>query len=1618
MASFGWLAGVHYSPHSSDATHAAFACVLGMPWATRAGIDHWSEDPAHTQVLSQQHCEQGLAEWLAPWTTHQVGWQLWTGQGNAWKAIGAPLPPAKIVRGLQGGQAIRGRAARRLHALVAGHESALGFLPGGQDGEALTYPIVSAGVAQLAAPISDALLGASAVFRVARTDLPAGALIAALPVFRLADGSVLAPTGNTRDRGNGRVEFAYTAAQKTAGRVSFQFVGCVVECLRAADCTACEEVAPGGVTIRSRMPDRQLYAEVSRQFSPLRLWIEAVQRTMEAAPSGTARDFCKGLVRLLGCGEDELEGGLAVGSVYELVLGHDGFAQLFKVADHADYRTRARAILLAYDAALKSDADGSKVVAPLLARFADRLRRLGFEPEQDWADHLARRAALAEPLAARDMDHARPLVDALLPQTRKARAVCAAWLAAVLPLVVPPGADGEAASLALVARTAEALKAGDSGADPVVDDDVLRIWNGQMDYCPGYWEALHEKDDIAEALRDDALRDRYVTQAVTDRAACAGRAQVLAEYERARTGVLKFAQDDTPGADDPPLQIRYAPPGVEEQDFRGCILALRAGTPLKGGGAGWQAARWITTFSIHAPSGSDGFEQDPVQDEGNATAVLLDTQGATRSDGLVEQVAFYAGASVFAAPEAEEQPAQSARPPVPELVRRVPPPGEMPPLAYGLYYQGLRGTVDNAGVILEDALREPTLPGEPRAFEDIDAKWWPATSFRYLSRQAPGAPALAGANDWGVAQETRSFRAMDTSAEGAVRTDGDIRPGHSVAVLYGGDGYRDAQARQVLHVHAPSVSPVFMERWLAADIAVPANDASRWAPVAMLAPDEVRQLLVDARRQHAPKTKDGRTQLGLTHPAVTAIDVTVHWYSPEHELLASETLRFALKHLDGGAWLRDEHCKLSLERLDDDRVDQRSFRAVPGGFVLGIPKGMRAKVEAASVIPLAHAQGDFARLMKAALVADHPAQVERPYRLSGNELVTRRPPDLWVESLPDVPGDLARQLAFAAADFELRLPASADDPQLMSLRFARAKATPAAWIAGVALTLKRWQWAGYQDDFPDAEALADWLPLYAGTTDTMPAIPGASFTTLHRAAGAASEWLLGSLVMEPVKLPWPRPASHMGFVVRGVPRFASLLREDLKAGGGQAFVYGTVRGVLPAQPHRLAPPVWKEAIPLPQTVAPGAHGSRTAVPPGNLVVLQDPMYDTADTAAFGGVAERLELDTLATWQHGIAEIGPNPIFHASPQSAGAPAAQPRLELGLPFGLGYDRVVGGRPAQTGAVVRPRDSAGQWLLAKCRLRRYLVPDLVLGSLVRPAADGKRNIGARKAEDGWVPEDFAVYAKAAVGRLALGSYVFRTLPAATAAQVKGRSLVYLVTWHRDRFAEAEITWRPLVHLYAAGNGSAGWELLDRATPFAQDRYPAGAATGAPQPVDIDVAGDVHRATVSDFTDSRWLTFIGSFGRPGVQVTPAMQLTRLQDGNYELRDSGGAALPQLTPVAQASASLLLLFAPQLDLMRGQLDAEGGELVGVYAATSVPAHAARVTFDVPILPCARQDAELRGVVMQVQRRNVQEDRAGLGLGANQWDVMVASLFPAEASAREAALRFVPEYFGPLPVRQ
>jgi hypothetical protein len=326
-------------------------------------------------------------------------------------------------------------------------------------------------------------------------------------------------------------------------------------------------------------------------------------------------------------------------------------------------------------------------------------------------------------------------------------------------------------------------------------------------------------------------------------------------------------------------------------------------------------------------------------------------------------------------------------------------------------------------------------------------------------------------------------------------------------------------------------------------------------------------------------------------------------------------------------------------------------------------------------------------------------------------------------------------------------------------------------------------------------------------------------------------------------------------------------------------------------------------------------------------------------------------------------------------------------------------------------------GKWVLAKCRMRRLVDPELVSGSEI-PVHENVARLNLRLVEDGWVPEDVAIYCEAALERIDFGNDCRLDL-AVVGVKVPA---VYLVTWHRDRWGTAKPSWRPLVKIYSTDQKFRVWE----AQPVVYrevGKTDFEAASAGQINLTLSAHATVRRLAVSDYTESRWLTFIGSFGKEAPVPKESLKIRHI-DGAFVLSPTDGVGeatkWPELFKAGDLRSSLLLVFEPRRDLMRGEFAQDGGALRGVYAMREQPNLAnGSATFDLALLRVEGNSKGCKAVLIQLQRHNVETTTPEWSMVENSWPDMVNAMFPRQkedGSGSEASLRFLPEFIGEITI--
>ena len=368
---------------------------------------------------------------------------------------------------------------------------------------------------------------------------------------------------------------------------------------------------------------------------------------------------------------------------------------------------------------------------------------------------------------------------------------------------------------------------------------------------------------------------------------------------------------------------------------------------------------------------------------------------------------------------------------------------------------------------------------------------------------------------------------------------------------------------------------------------------------------------------------------------------------------------------------------------------------------------------------------------------------------------------------------------------------------------------------------------------------------------------------------------------------------------------------------------------------------------------------------GNLLVFNDAMRRTDSFARQGGLGDTIEVDLLQTRQvmfksqeTVFSQIGPNPIFHRSPVKDGAlppDFAKRTLKVSAPHGLTYDLVRNAKVAQTAILVQPalydtsqddgvsiEGAPSEWQLAQVRVRRMILPETQLNAALtrRQLSGTKFEFDLRWRREGLerIPGDFAVdLARADPVALVINvDGVEYKLKLPEYAPVD-ESLRLMVSFHKGRWDPQQPSdpvkvmpyWAPQIYAQRRQRDSMGWVTIGRSTCHGREPWLAG--DGKITLVVTDASSPAaYGVQMSDYTDARWLLFMGAIPGTGRQPPEEYILTPYQkDGKLRLTLSRGTFGDLAGPPQDAmhwtddrtEFFVLFVSTPPSNIMAGRFD-------------------------------------------------------------------------------------------------
>jgi hypothetical protein len=953
----------------------------------------------------------------------------------------------------------------------------------------------------------------------------------------------------------------------------------------------------------------------------------------------------------------------------------------------------------------------------------------------------------------------------------------------------------------------------------------------------------------------------------------------------------------------------------------------------------------------------------------------------------------------------------------------------LPLLGYGLAYKAVATPLDNAGAAVDPVLRSG--PAQLTPAPDLgnfaaagDAK----ESFHFRSSEPPGKPVLKHVLDpaktvidaglYELSGETQAHAYQAAHVEGLQR---------DVALLTADTHWFPKTAQHCsFRVEPPGSHFAFIERWINTDRVLVANNQAAHVSDPQFKNVDSRALRDFAQRFRETKEK-GVGGTASYHPAVRAIGVQV--WSPAK----SKAVIVPFDPVSAGLTLSGFALTVDVQAVAAP-ADLDITKDAGGRVVVQVPQGRFVRVRLFSLVPekFFASEGTNGRFAEGIQIAPQDAAPE----FAADKYAAFGPSELWFETLPQWNPALLHAKATVTLDAPREDAGGLVSPNLVTARIDFGAEDWAPWVKGVHAQQHEWHWTGYPVEFPRAsDDLSKWLPSLAGV-ESFRKVIDPEFTTGF--ARPTSTWKIGAdasngELFHRWELPaGRRPARYGAVFVRPMLRFRRLMNPRVFNDGPvllerKIWAAGSlIAGRAEAGTYvRLPTPVLRHAIPLTATYDPEHPRRRDAN--GVLLVLNEAIRRTDDLAAFGGISDTIELDLVESRVGGLPELGNNPIMH--PLRAPAAAAT-GLSLKPAIGLGFDIGRNPKVAQTALVVQPVGGNGQWLLAKARLRRVLLPETELGTLVTSQGTASRLANRIEGEE-VIPPDFAVDVDGpALGELKLAFPGQDTVTVKLPTHDPG-AFRYVLSWHKGRWGTGEAVprWRCQALLQEQTPAGLEWRTVNKVSC---DQNGGSQVPLALSGAECRVEGParrqftLRRIRLSDYTDPQWLTFIGSFGsrRPAAYEDLVVTADGAGGVTLQVRPESSAALPALQGLdaslawhTDPSFHLLLVTRPTSDVTRDRAGPEAGMLVGAYWMRAGKFES------LPYEVGAAAEANLDGCcahILALQRVTALSDEEVKELQKiGTLPQLLAHIFPTqELGARESLARFLPEFIGPIPVEK
>lgn len=1055
------------------------------------------------------------------------------------------------------------------------------------------------------------------------------------------------------------------------------------------------------------------------------------------------------------------------------------------------------------------------------------------------------------------------------------------------------------------------------------------------------------------------------------------------------------------------IQIDSETPEIGDQLIRGYAIALRCEIPNVEQDEMKVKQEWITNTQITCHHDQGSFV---ISDKNGAASIGMCAIGSAEINGMRVTRAVYDGAPLCSVPGSSKR-QDSTNPPIRHIswltndkefdadgttsldfgwysglensINHV-------PLGYGLSYSSVRTAILNNGIVEHPNFR----------LVDFEATLISATQIQdwgerktYLSYEAVGEPQLVSIrveskNNYNLSWADGQSLSNETKASELLGNQTPV----TLLVPKGENIYEKGITEINFAFETPLPSPAFIERWLTTDEQLKDDEFSE-----MIADENLRTSGIDIaafKRNLLQRIEDVAKEEQKTsndidhryHPAIDYVAFTAKWYrfdlvEPIHKETVFVHIPRSQRDETGrlGPTTREKLRKLlhiSIRSVDEsvsNETKTQSLMNVQNRAVL-IGPGEIVKVFSSSCIDTSLFENENGKLPRyAEIVSKGKPRVEETIKSNDKEIEIKHflfdGKSHWFECAPR--WNEIVQLEDSWLNIEVP---TINRPGLARLLLDASGKFPAEHVVGGRVDRHEWHWTGTPVDFSIANGklTGDWLAVMAGV-GSFRNNKTISLAEKIDSSITAIEWRIrDGQALDSIARSSSSSSNILAYTFSPEPRFSSWINtRDPRVRNLRKQVIATgalLRGSAPTE--RLESPTAKWIIPMTEGYERQSLNEATLPERGRngaLMVFDHALMRTDERSQFAGIGEVIDVEVVETrvlpnfdWAN--KEMGPNPIFHANPESFPAspegkkPFRDTSITSSRPFGLTFDKGSNPKVVQTAICVFPCGVGGTWTLAKLRTRRMLEPETLLTfDQSKPLQGGveKWNVELRKEGEDYIPKD--IYIEMNAENWPILSDPKQQLPfkindtpiplpdrpniASSKQRVRLR-----ITWHKDRWGTPKPPeWRPRIDVQIRELNRLEWKATSVASAYAEQvsklawnpRMREDARYELQLPASLNNA-HWNYLNISDYSDGRWVSFVGMFGQEILGRADEYVLEARKIDDYTEIRLKGDKLPDLQSVHQslndAGSSvfnLLNIYRPGTQVMQGKASGTSGEFVG-----------------------------------------------------------------------------------------